>query len=402
MSLGTYLNECKLESDSMSKQSIKELLANAKNGDKEARDKVIINNIGLVMYRVNGRFSNSDSDKEDLLSVGIFGLIKAIDTYDLSRGVNFSTYALRCIDNEIICTLRKKNVKTESLEDIFYESFRELKSDVDIQEDYEKKELYQIIDALVCELSMIERKVIELYFGFYDDIEVTQKEIAERLSISQSAVSRIIKRGLEKLEIKLRDLDLIHSIRKEYDYRRVAIRHQVRSNSIYDFFSEYSKEQVDAMLATLTPAEQKLVELRYDKSEGKNVFERLKGHDAYSFYYNTLLPAMQKRLSDLATLHESNDVQENGKFNYFDVEVLGQNLPNQELVNIVLEKYTRVEAVIVALKFGYYDGNHYSAKEIASMLNLNLNEVYECLKNALILYRTYLDNKSQQSESMTI
>ena len=91
--------------NNLSKEEIIKLIIEAQNGSKKAKDKIIIQNIKLVIYEINKKFNNVEYDKEDLISIGIIGLIKAINTFNIEKGYKFSTYATKCIDNEIIIVL---------------------------------------------------------------------------------------------------------------------------------------------------------------------------------------------------------------------------------------------------------------------------------------------------------
>ena len=90
------------------------------NGSEEARVKLVTHNIRLVLYIVSNRFSNVEYDKKDLVSIGNIGLLKAIDTFDISKGFEFSTYAVRCIVNEILLFLKKINNNTDSIDRIVF------------------------------------------------------------------------------------------------------------------------------------------------------------------------------------------------------------------------------------------------------------------------------------------
>ena len=134
----------------LSKEEIFTLYDRMKQGDMEAREKLINHNIGLVVYFVRTDFKDTNYDKKELVSVGCLGLIKAVDTYDISKGNEFSTYAGRCIINEINYFLRglKKNSKVLSFEDVAYLSSdgNDLKledvipSKIDIERDYMESE----------------------------------------------------------------------------------------------------------------------------------------------------------------------------------------------------------------------------------------------------------------------
>ena len=213
------------------KEEVYDLLAKTSQGDIDARKKLIEHNIRLVIYQVNGRFNTVEYDKSELVSIGILGLVKAVDTFDLSKKNEFSTYAIRCIDNEILMFLRKikKDKDVESFDKPISGSDRDnelkledtLKSDIDIETLYEDKEIYEQIRNIVYNLPEKEREIILLYFGFHDGKTYRQKEIADKLSLSRSYISRIItstvnhiRRELEKLDIVEEDLEIIKTRNK--------------------------------------------------------------------------------------------------------------------------------------------------------------------------------------------
>ncbi len=190
-------------------------------GDKESRGIIINHNIRLVLDRVVKRFNNTNIDKKDLVSIGLIGLMKAIDTFDIKKGIKFSTYATTCIDNEILMTIRKyrKYLKNLSLDyaimdddgaDILFKDT--ILDSFDFTLDYEKKETLEILKKLVLELNDRDKEIIMLYFGFYDDRCYNQKEIAKIFNITQSVVSRIIKRILKTLYLQLNNQENLQKI----------------------------------------------------------------------------------------------------------------------------------------------------------------------------------------------
>lgn len=184
-----------------------------KQGDTSAREKLIKHNIRLVLREVCNKFSNVKYDKKDLVSEGIIGLMKAANTFDISKNVEFSTYAIRCIDNEILMFLRKnkKDGNVDSLDRIISnnttdDEFRvgdTLADDVDILEECVNNETYQIIRKIVNELPERDRKMIIMHFGFFNSKNYTQPELAEKFNLSQSYVSKLINRSLKRLALEL-------------------------------------------------------------------------------------------------------------------------------------------------------------------------------------------------------
>jgi len=186
-----------------------------KNKDYKAREILIEHNLRLVAHIVK-KFENTKIDKDDLLSIGSFGLIKAIDSYNFSSNTKLATYAARCIENEILMYLRsiKKHKDVTSL----YAPIGEDKEGneiilYDIIEDPSpsptsniiKEEYYQRIYQGLETLSEIEVEIISRRFGLFNKPIETQREIAKSMNISRSYVSRIEKRALTKLYLYLKD-----------------------------------------------------------------------------------------------------------------------------------------------------------------------------------------------------
>ena len=202
---GSYSNNAFLEplkKDEEEKQ-IKLLLKK----DKTARNILIEHNLRLVSHIVK-KYNTNDSD--DLISIGIIGLIKGIDSFKNEKGTKLTTYCARCIENEILMHFRndKKNSNNISLEDkIGYdkdgneiELIDILKTpNLDIIEDMNYKNNIKLLLKYLNILSDREKKIIFKKYGLFNQKELTQKEIAKELNISRSYVSRIEKRALTKL-----------------------------------------------------------------------------------------------------------------------------------------------------------------------------------------------------------
>ena len=176
----------------------------------EAKGILVERNLRLVAH-IAKKYQNVDEDMEDLISIGTIGLIKAIDSFDAGKG-KLSTYASRCIDNELLMLLRAK--KKTSREVSLYEPIgtdREgneislldvIEQDqVDVVDRMEVEDkLHRLTDLIADRLSDREREIIMLRYGLGSGREITQREIGHRLGISRSYVFRIEKRALEKLK----------------------------------------------------------------------------------------------------------------------------------------------------------------------------------------------------------
>ena len=179
------------------------------NGDMTARDKLIEHNLRLVVFLAK-KYENTKIDLEDLVSIGTIGLIKGVNTFLNDKNINLANYASRCIDNEILMYLRKtKKKRTEvSFEDSlsFDSEGNELHlEDVlgtddnivtkPIEDELDKKLMYKEVSKL----GKRDKEIIELRYGLNGKKEMTQKEVANMLGISQSYISRIEKKVIKKL-----------------------------------------------------------------------------------------------------------------------------------------------------------------------------------------------------------
>ena len=199
----------------LSKEEEEENLVKLSNsGDLKARNKLIEHNLRLVVFLAK-KYDNTMYDLEDLVSIGTIGLIKGIKTYKLDKNIKLATYASRCIDNEILMFLRKnkKRMTEISLEDTinFDSEGNELKfedvfgtEDDVVEKELEDKENQKLLINEIMKLNKRDKNIIEKRYGLFGNKELTQKEIATKLSISQSYISRIEKKVVKKLKLLLK------------------------------------------------------------------------------------------------------------------------------------------------------------------------------------------------------
>lgn len=184
-------------------------LAAMEAGDEQAKQLLIERNLRLVVF-IARRFENTGINLEDLISIGTIGLIKAISTYRRDKNIKLATYASRCIENEILMYIRKiSNQKTEvSLDEpinMDYDGNELLLSDIlGTDEDMILRPLEDDVDLCllrqaVHDLPPREREIVQMRFGLGGHQELTQKEVAQKLGISQSYISRLEKRIMVKL-----------------------------------------------------------------------------------------------------------------------------------------------------------------------------------------------------------
>ena len=180
-------------------------------GNNDAKSKLIEHNLRLVVF-LSKKYENTGVDLEDLVSIGTIGLIKGVNTYKLDKNIKLATYASRCIDNEILMYLRKnKRRKGEiSLEDslsydaegneLHLEDVIGTDSDIvtkGIEDENDRKTLYEEI----AKLKGRDKKIMILRYGLFGNKEMTQKDVAELLNISQSYISRIEKKIIKRLKV---------------------------------------------------------------------------------------------------------------------------------------------------------------------------------------------------------
>ncbi len=184
-------------------------------GTRHARDKLIEHNLRLVVY-IAKRFENTGAGIEELISIGTVGLIKAINTFKKDKNIKLATYASRCIENEILMFIRKnssarREVSIDEPLSVDWDGNELLLSDVlgsegDVvsrgMEDAEEK---KILREAVLKLDERERVIIEMRYGLLDGNELTQKEVADALGISQSYISRLEKKIMVELKKKIEE-----------------------------------------------------------------------------------------------------------------------------------------------------------------------------------------------------
>lgn len=207
-----YISNNNLFPEPLSKEEEKIYLERLSKGDEEAKNILIERNLRLVAH-VCKKYSNTNIDLEDLISIGTIGLIKGINSFKLEKGARLSTYISRCIDNEILMYLRTikktgaevfledtigkdkdKDDNTVTLKEVLENNERNIEEEVDLK--LKIKKLYEKIKEV---LKDREKTIIELRFGLNGKKPKTQKQIAKMMGISRSYVSRIETKAIGKL-----------------------------------------------------------------------------------------------------------------------------------------------------------------------------------------------------------
>ncbi|HBO49109.1 MAG TPA: sporulation sigma factor SigE [Clostridiales bacterium] len=212
-----YLNSGESLPDILSEEDEKYYIEMLSSEDSElAKQKLIEHNLRLVVY-VAKKFPSADVDVEDLISIGSLGLIKAINSYKADKNIKIATYASKCIENEILMYLRKiskqkqvvsldepLNVDSEGNELVLFDL---LPSENDCpQESMEKSTEKQILWKVINKLNQREKEIMVLRFGLSGGEELTQKEVADSLGISQSYISRLEKKIVIRIKKEITKL----------------------------------------------------------------------------------------------------------------------------------------------------------------------------------------------------
>lgn len=427
----------------LEKEELFEYIRKANLGDLEARYKVILHNMRLVLSQVLGKFVNTPYEKKELVSIGTVGLLKAVDTFDITKKIEFATYAIRCIDNEILMFIRKgkRYLEEESFDQpIFYgKDGDEIKLEDtildekgDFTKDVEERELLLEVRRQVDMLEGREKEIIKLYFGFYNDKQYSQKEIAELFGISRSFVSRIISKTVNKIREQLQQSGIIELRKKtQIAHSKEKGREKMarKPQTIYEYFSDYTKDEIDAAIEKLSKEDKGLITLRYGNDLNNPVFSKLTKKDRNRFY-SSLIPKIKRLLSNpnqkrkivMETKIQSTEVSKSTITLEKEENIIGHmkdtstvelqpssnnTFSKEECMKILeilrtptfsqmLESVSVKEAIIISLKLGYVDGKFFSTEAIATFLGIDEAEVIETTKKVLLLYKTnineFIDN----------
>ena len=191
-----------------------EALLKLQQGDAQARDLLIEHNLRLVVYVAKKYDSMQNGNIEDLISIGTIGLVKAVNTFKMDKNIKLATYASRCIENEILMFLRKNNKLRQEISldeplNVDYDGNELLLSDIigtdsdivqeEIEYNDQKEKFYRALEHL----NKREKQILMMRYGLVGHDELTQKDVADLLGISQSYISRLEKKIIKKLRNKL-------------------------------------------------------------------------------------------------------------------------------------------------------------------------------------------------------
>lgn len=354
-----------------------------KNGDLEARNSLITHNIKLVMSIVMSKYKYSGYDLEDLVSIGMIGLIKAVDTFDIDRLLYFSTYGAKCINNEILMSLRDKEKETSSLDEpvrinddgseiTLIEVIPDKKTNLELS--HIINELRSVVSKYIDEIdNPRDRMIIKLAYGF-DSERLTQSKIAGMLKLSRPYISRVVTKRSKQIIYKLyKDglIDLNSCELKILNEFKVELNtSKKRYKSIFEHFDDYSENEILEVIDCLNDEEKDLIKLKYG--------DDYKTHSDYSFsrdenskFFGGVILKIQRRLK---VNREIKDIV--------------------DLVDIkkIYELVSPIDAVIMSLRFGFTNGKLYSIKSISEYLNISEMDVTMSLRNTLRKYNKEVNN----------
>ncbi len=205
-----YINGPETLPEPLSAERERELV---EEGSEKAKEELIVHNLRLVVF-IARKFDGNAGNLEDLISIGTIGLIKAVNTFCAEKNIKLATYASRCIENEILMYLRKTSSRKNEISidepiNVDYDGNELLISDIlgsdsdEISLHIEQEDERSLLRLIVGELPERERVIMEMRFGLGGREEYTQKQVADILGISQSYISRLEKRIIKKIKIKI-------------------------------------------------------------------------------------------------------------------------------------------------------------------------------------------------------
>lgn len=343
-------------------------------GDLNAREEIIIHNIKLVLNRVYKKFVNTPYDKKELVSIGLVGLVKSVDTFDAGKKIEFSTYAIRCINNEILMFLRK-NKKSANVQSIYTpigtdkEGNEKKIEDIieddtsDFVSDYENKVTYSEVRKVVYSLTDRDREIILLHFGFIDNRTYTHKEIADKFEVSRSYVSRLIAKIIKKIGMQLQSDGFIETIGRSNKENPSASTRTIKRQT----YTRKPEVEKDSKLSEIQQLSNTVINL--EPQEKETVTPQLITSEE---------PEKQPSQPSTSEIKKEDCVR-----------IL--ELMRKPSFGEMLKTLTPKEAVIICLKLGYVDGKYFTTESVAGFLGIEKEEVTEITKKVLLLYKENID-----------
>lgn len=361
--------------DPLKKEELINLFHEYKKGNMDARKKIIEHNIKLVIYFVKQNFYDTRLNQKDLISHGLIGLIKAVDTFDITKNIEFVTYAHKCIYTEVLQTVNKeiKRIKHTSLDD--EESMHTIeatkKSSTNNIEDYnEIKHTQQILDSIrkiVENLNDFEKDLIVSYFGLNGRERIMQKDLGKKYQTTQSYITRKIQKIATKIKFELQLQGLL-----EYDAIVDEMIERKLPKTLYDLFPSFSTQEIDFIISKLSDEQKNILRIRHGnnylnltnnftwpneeiKSQYLYIINNMKVKLKYTFPKCKL----DKINCDTFTLHD---------------EALLKSILEYGNIYEQYPSLTRKEIEIGLLKTGAINGKYFSINYIAELYQMDSDE----------------------------
>lgn len=278
----------KINKNVLSIEEKTELFQLYKLGDMNARNQLIVHNLGLIHFTiVENKYATNDDEMDELFSIGTFPLIKAIETFDINRGVKFSTYACTCIRNFLGNYIRDQKKKSkiiiQSIDKFYYPydngvpvSLHNILHDYsDITENFDNKEVKEGIQNAIKTLTSTENVVITSLYGFDGNIKSSNK-IAEDLGVTRSYVNMVNNEGIRKIKKSLYERGLFLK----------SVETLNKTNELFKLFPNYSEKDILKAVDLLKDDKKEIIELRFGlkgncEHTKKEIGEKLNIESAY-------------------------------------------------------------------------------------------------------------------------
>lgn len=358
--------------NSLTKEDLNDLFFKYQDGDLSAREEIIKHNarlISLVIEKVNKNYN----DKEELFSIGMIGLIKAVDTFDLGKNLSFANYACICIKNEMLMFFRKNNriIRNElGITTIGDQEGKEMDLinnipdlSVNFALDYENQDTIKVINEIVNSLPEREQLIIKKCFGFNGKEIVNQYVIAKELGISQSHISRLIKKTLQQIKDKLIKLNIIENgdnmelisnkdNNKDNKFMKRKERF-IKMPSINEYLEGYSEEERKIMISGLTEKEKNIIN-KYFFLEGNKPHLEEETANLLGMTVNELNKEVKEIITKMKKILEDEKVKNQIKEEQSIMDIIN-------IINEPKKKGRRIKSIYELL-------NEYSKEEIDLML----------------------------------
>lgn len=357
----------------LSEKEVNDLLIRIGENDQLAREKLILHCTGFTVRYVTKKYGHR-SDKKEILSRALTGVVKGVNSYDFRKNSNLMAFVYRCFTNEINAYFNKLNklqyhemlLMDEPIsEDKKNHVVDTIKSGVNIEKTYEKKELYKRIRELVDELSNKKREIVKMYFGF-NIKRHTQYELSNMYGISQSMVNKIIKESVTLISNTLKNEGLIVVKETEPTIKKKKI----KSSCFYNLFN-FDEKIVWRIFNLLSDEEKLIIYKKYgDKLDGNNVIFTTTYED--DKLYKVIIPKIRR-------MYEYYCVNKR-----FLIMNINDQLFNEIMFNLKSNYYLFVnlsfnESIIYSLYIGYLSDVFITPKAISTYLKIDLNEVKRIL-----------------------